>query len=235
MFGGSTIGALVRAIEREVGDPSRRVRSVTAEVPGPTLVGPSELRVETLRAGSGQTTACARVVQADGVTAFATVVLAKDRAVEADTFVDLEPPRPPPWRDLPRVPMEQGGPTFAKHFEFRTAGPFPFTGGASATALGWIRPATPVRVVDAATVVALCDAWWPASIVRFSTFRPIGTVAFTMQIVGDPRAIDLAEAPLAYRAKVWSQRDGWIVEQRELWTEAGELLALNQQTIAIIK
>ena len=83
MFGGSTLGAMVRAIEREVGDPSRRVRSVTAEIPGPTVVGPSEIRVETLRAGSGQTTACARVVQGDGITAFATVVLAKDRAVGA--------------------------------------------------------------------------------------------------------------------------------------------------------
>lgn len=236
MFGGTVIGAMVRAVERAVADPERRVRSVTAQLPGPTLVGPSEISVETLRTGSGQTTATARVLSGGGLTAFATVVLAKDRAVEAESFVDLEPPGPSnglaPWRDTPRIAMEDGGPTFSRHFEFRTAGPFPFSGAESARALGWIRPAVPGRT-DAALVVALCDAWWPASIVRFSGFRPIGTIAFTLQIVG--AAPDLRESPLAYRAAVWAQREGWIVEQRELWSERGELVALNQQTIAIIK
>ena len=42
------------------------------------------------------------------------------------------------------------------------------------------------------------------------------------------------EAPLFYRATDVSIRGGYAVEFRELWAPDGRLVALNQQTIALI-
>jgi hypothetical protein len=60
----------------------------------------------------------------------------------------------------------------------------------------------------------------------------MATIAFTFQpftFAGDPTA------PLAYRARLVASEGGYCVEFRELWSEDGHLLALNQQTMVIIK
>src|SRR3546814_7805704 len=54
-FGGLCIASLIRAIEETVGDPTRRVRSVTAELPGPVDAGSADIVVEILRAGNAVT------------------------------------------------------------------------------------------------------------------------------------------------------------------------------------
>jgi hypothetical protein len=63
--------------------------------------------------------------------------------------------------------------------------------------------------------------------VRGAAPMPIGTIAFTPQVIGDPQPFDPATS-VAYRAHVCRQ-------QREPWTEQGTLLALDQQTFAVIK
>ena len=62
----------------------------------------------------------------------------------------------------------------------------------------------------------------------------MATVSFTMQFLLDPARIDTTR-PLCYRAAMPICVRGYGVEFRELWTPEGELVALNQQTIAIIK
>ena len=42
-------------------------------------------------------------------------------------------------------------------------------------------------------------------------------------------------APLYYRARALTVGAGFEFESREIWTEAGQLVALNSQTFAIIK
>jgi hypothetical protein len=232
-YGGLSIAALVRAIERFAQTPERRLRSLTAELPGPTLVGEATLRVESLRVGSGQSTISARLMQDSEVRALATAVLARPRNAASEDFCELEPPRLRDPADLLPLPPRGPAPIFTQHFEYRTDGPFPYTSGPSARAEGWIRARNPGALRGSALIAALADAWWPASFTRAATPSIVATVAYTLQIVGDGD-VDPA-APLAYRAHVWAQQQGWFVEQRELWTRTGELVALNQQTFAVIK
>jgi hypothetical protein len=86
----------------------------------------------------------------------------------------------------------------------------------------------------AAYLAALSDAWWPTAFSRATERMAVATVAFTLQIVATPERID-PSIPLAFRGHGWLLHEGYCVEQRELWNEDGELLALNQQTFAIIK
>lgn len=233
-FGGLVIAAMARAIERHVAAPDRILRSITAELPAATLPGPVALTIETLRAGSGQSTVAARLVQDGEVRGHCVAVLARAREVGGEAHVEARAPALRPWDDTPVVPMDAFGPTFAKAFEYRTDGPFPFTSGPSARAEGWIRMRSPGARADASWLAGMIDAWWPAAFSRFAAPRPMGTVAFTMQVAGRTAELD-PSAPLAYRAHAPSSSEGWIVELRELWTADGRLIAMNQQTFAIIK
>lgn len=232
-YGGLTLAALVRAIEIHTNTPERALRSLTAELPGPNLAEHSQITVDDLRLGSGQSTVRAQLTQAGELKAHAVAVLGRARASTVGDYNELAAPEQPSWRDQPVLPLA-GGPTFLQHFEFRSTAPAPFTGAPTAKTQGWVRPVRPASLSSAAYLTALIDAWWPAMFVRATAPALVGTVAFTLQLVGEVPPLP-PEIPLAYRAHVWSLSQGYFVEQRELWTEHGQLLALNQQTFAVIK
>lgn len=235
-FGGLTICAAVRAIELRVADPRRKVRSVTAELTAPVEAGPSEVAVEILRRGNSVTVARAALIQAGETRTHAVAVLAAARPSRSEAplaWRELEPPRAPPWRQIEATPFV--GPSaaeFAQHFDYRLVEGAPLSGGA-ARCIGWIRPRIPSGLRDAGYLAALVDAWYPAAMVRMPQMRPIATIAFTLDLLGDLAGLD-PEAPLLYRGTVPVCADGYFLETRELWGEDGRLVAINQQTFAVI-
>lgn len=234
LFGGIVVAALVRAVQESLGEEGRPFRSITAELCGPTLPGPALVRTEVLRAGSGVSTVAARLIQEGEVQAHAVAVLGRSRTADADGS-DLEAPALPPWQDVPVVEVQPPfGPHFARWFEFRNAGPIPFTAQQHLPNLGWIRPRFGPHRIDAAWVAACADAWWPVLLSQSRGPRPMATIAYTLQWLADPATLD-PQQPLAFRARSIATADGYMVEFRELWTPDGRLVALNQQTIAVIK
>ncbi|HEY5945127.1 MAG TPA: hypothetical protein VIV40_06535, partial [Kofleriaceae bacterium] len=148
------------------------------------------------------------------------------------TWRDLTRPESPPWQSCAAMPADGPFPEFAKHFEYRVVAGVPFGGGA-AQAIGWVRPREPGAARDAAFLAAMVDVWWPAMLAREKTMRPLATIAFTLEIVGEPG--ELGDEPLLYRGTVPIAGDGYFFETRELWTADGRLLALNHQTFAVIR
>lgn len=243
-FGGLVVCALVRAIEHAAASPDRSLRTLMAALPGATGVGPAAIEVELLRVGSGQTTASARLLQGGELMASATAVLARARGADAEALTALAPPLLRPWTEVAAIPSRPPFPTFTRHLEYRSDGPFPLAGG-EAVAQGWVRfgrpfevgasaPGGPAAMSAGAWLSALIDAWWPASLARMRSMRPMATVGFSVQLAqGSP---DLhPSTPVAFVGRTLSQQEGWAIEARELWHPDGRLLALNQQTIAIIK
>ena len=57
------------------------------------------------------------------------------------------------------------------------------------------------------------------------------TASGTVLIVEDART----DAPVYFRSRAWHVAAGFCLEVRELWSSAGELLAVNPQTFALIK
>jgi acyl-CoA thioesterase len=224
-FGGLVIGAMVRATARTTLDPGRSVRSVTAEIVAPVVPGPARIEVATWRRGS--------TMQGE-VAARATVVLATDRP-DAPTST-VAPPTAPRWTELPVVHAEPPlAPVFMRHFALRPCGPFPYSGSAEATTLGWVQARSRVaRRLDAAHVAALADVLWPSHAVTWTTLRPLVTVAFVLDIMIDPATLDPDE-PLLHRARCPAAARGMVVDDRELWTAGGVLVARNQQTYAILR
>lgn len=229
-FGGLVVAALVRAIEAAEDAAARPLRSLTAELCGPLLPGPTEIRVEVLRRGSGVTAIAARLLQGGEVVAHGVGLLA--RARDDGAHDGIEPPAMNPWRACPT--LDGPGPPFTRFVEFRPQGPLPLSASPDARAEGWVRLRAPGRARDAALIAALADATWPALWARMSAPRPMGTVSYMLQIVGTMEGLD-PDAPLYHRGRALASRDGFTAEQRELWGEDGRLVALNQQTFVTIR
>jgi len=232
-FGGLVLGALIDAMRSREEDASRVVRAVTGDLCGPALPVESRIVSRVLRRGNNQTNVAATLEQAGAVVAHATCVLASARKVAAPPRVTLDPPRRVPYEQAQVLPAAAPfGPRFAAHYEYRSAGPMPLSGGSDAVVLGWIKERVPLARVTASALVARLDAFWPAILSVETAPRPVATVSFLAEILCEPSALDPV-APLFYRARTVAQGSGYFVELRELW-HGDEPVALNQQSFALL-
>ncbi|MDQ3336241.1 MAG: thioesterase family protein [Myxococcota bacterium] len=233
-FGGFTIGALIRAIEQRIADPSRKVRSVTAELPAPVETGAAEITVEVLRTGNNLSAARAALVQGNETRAHAVAILAATRPGAGPlAWRDLAPPEAPPWKSLAPTPLHEGAPEFTHNFEYTVVEGLPFGSGAPARAVGWVRPKIPCGLRDVGYIASMIDVWWPAAFTKFPPTRPCATITFTLEVVAGLDGLN-PDAPLLYRGTVPVCQDGYFFETRELWGEDGRLVAINHQTFAVI-
>lgn len=242
-YGGLVIAAMVRAVLLATGEQERTVRSITAELCGPVTVGLARVEVEILRNGSGMITAAVRVVQqetgrdgasAEVVQSHAVVILGKKR-VEGHAWNELKPPEVPFWQIAPpQSDFVADIPAFAHQFEYRVVGAAPYSRHAEAVAAAWIRPREAVSRADALWVVALSDVVWPSMIIRLASPRPMATISYMLEIVDDLEGVD-PQLPVLHVGRTPVSQQGYTVEFRELWGADGRLLALNQQTIVMIR
>lgn len=237
-YGGLVVASLVRALEDRIADPTRKLRSLTAELPGPVEIGSADITVDVLRAGNSVTTARAAITQGGEVKTHAVGVFSAPRKSAGGlAWQDVERPRAPPWREVTPMPPTSasgpfGPPEFTQHFEYRIVEGLPLSGAAART-VGWVRAREPGALRDAAYLAAMIDTWWPAALVRMPQPRPLATITYTLELVGDLAGLNPA-APLLYRGTVPVFGDGYFLETRELWSEDGRLLARNHQTFAVI-
>ncbi len=234
-FGGLVLAILVRAIRSQEPDADRPLRSLTAALPGPVQPGRVQLRVDALRSGSGVSTLAAQLLQGGEVQAHAVAVLGRTRVTDRDRML-LSPPVLSPWRQVPVAPIRAPlAPVFTQHCEFRPTHGLPFAGQpGNPPTEGWVRLLDLGPTWEEADVVATIDIYWPALLVTEPVPRPMATIAFSLQLLHPPQQL-CPSAPLYFRGQTLAARDGYVVEQRELWTEDGTLVAINEQTLVLVK
>jgi Acyl-CoA thioesterase N-terminal domain/Acyl-CoA thioesterase C-terminal domain len=233
-FGGLVYGILARAMEAELGDPARRLQTLSGDIAGPVLPGAVTIQAEVLRRGAKQSNAQARLVQEGRVLAVASGVFCAPRRVEMPALRGVESPDRTEWDQLPVLPVEPPlGPDFARAYEYRLAGPAPLSGSHDAETAGYIRERTLPSHRDAASVIALLDAWWPTLWSIVTEPRPVATTSFLAELLVDPARLDPAER-LFHDARMAGQGDGLFVELRALWS-GDTCVAMNQQTFAVLR
>jgi hypothetical protein len=62
----------------------------------------------------------------------------------------------------------------------------------------------------------------------------MGTLSYSLQIHARLDTLSPSDA-LFHRARAITAGEGYSIEHRELWSAGGDLIAMNQQTFAIIK
>lgn len=230
------VGSLLRAITSAEPDPTRTIRSVSAQLTAPALVGDLGVVVREIRRGSAMSTWSAEATDASGArVAVLTAILGSARpigpALDVAEWGTLTPPSLPPFDDVPRVSLGPLGPVFMAHIDMRPTVGVPTSGGPAET-LGWVRY-DPSEPPTSQSLLALVDAWWPACLVPLRDMRPIATVNFTANLLVDPDSIG-AQEPLIHHAFVSGGSQGFTSEQRRLWTADGRLVVDNLQSILFI-
>ena len=244
-WGGVATGAMVSAAQQVDPRPELGLRTLSAQLVAPLLVGRASIEVESLRLGSATHTLAVRVRDERELVAHGVVVLGAPRRGE-------DMPAGPEWLTVvPPVELGAGpdvvpvasvgpplGPDFLLQLEIRPVSGVPFAGRPGGETTGWVRPMGTLARVDAPVVAALADAWWVAAMVGVDRPGPMATVGYTLDLPGDPADLRLDAdgrlEPLFHRGRMVGARDGFTVETRELWTADGELVSWNTQTVAVI-
>lgn len=246
-WGGVVTGAMVSAAQQVDPRPEMAVRTLSAQLVAPVLVGRLILHVEELRRGSATTTLAVRGIDEDGsLLAHGVVVLGAPRRGDAmpdgPGWLSVVPPSElAPGPDaVPEAPVGPPlAPDFTVHLEMRPISGLPYQGADTDETMGWVRPRGPLERVDASVVTALADAWWVSVMARLDRPRPAATVGFTLDYTLDPTSLprdgEGRIEPLLHRGRSVAAREGFTVETRELWTRTGELVTWNTQTVAVIK
>lgn len=235
-WGGLVVGAMIRAVQATEPDADRVVRSIAANLVAPAVVGDHEVRVTPVRRGSAVSTWTVTVTDAEGAgVATASVLLGAPRSLEDapdfESWSILEAPQAPAPNGVPVLDLGTHGPTFLQHLAPRVVTGIPGQRGLP-EAVGWIDYARPVTP-SSASVLALVDAWWPASLAALDRMRPVATISFAANLLVDPRTL-VAGEPLLHHSLVSGATEGYTSEHRRLWTADGRLAVDNLQSIVLI-
>jgi acyl-CoA thioesterase len=138
---------------------------------------------------------------------------------------DAEPPDP--TRPAPGD-LRSGGtrPEFTKRLTMQHRfGDPPFSSSPHGETGGWLA-LREERPIDAATVVVLADAWFPAPWPRLKDLAPAPTIDLTVHFRAP---LPLPDGLLLGRFRSRLVRDGFFDEDGELWAEDGTLVAQSRQ------
>ena len=230
--GGYVAAIIERAMTEAVGDDQRPARSLTVHFIVPPEAGPIEVRTRLERQGRSLTSTSAQLVQGDRLIATAVGAFAAGR--EAVEYSEAEMPDVPPPAAVRSRSMEDA-PPHAEMFDWKPAiGPVDFSAGGRAITGGWFRLREP-QVADPVVLTSYADNWFPA--LFFKTREPVGvpTVDFTVHFrtgLPLPGAEPEDYYLLVFRAPL--SHDGFVVEDGEIWSEDGQLVAQCRQLAVVL-
>ena len=216
-------------------DALRTVRTISVQMMAPTLVGRHVIQSQLVRRGSSMSTWSAVVHDESGSVVASMIAIVGAPRGDVRTYDGLawgtvSAPVVPPQDHLERAPSGPPAPGFMQQLDLRPVSGIPCTGEPPA-AVGWlglIEPPTP----SAALLLALVDAWWPASLPMLVDMPRIATVNFSANLLVDPATVRAGD-PFLLESFVAAAEAGFASEHRRLWTVDGRLAVDNLQTMAI--
>lgn len=233
--GGYLASLMLKAMRETIADATRPPRSLSVHFLAPPRDGSVTIATRIERSGRVLTSASATLRQGDAALALALASFSSSWP-GLDYRERLMPETPPPDALAPAPIVDGLAPEFFKNFDARPAiGERPFSSAGTAMSGGWIRTAEP-RVLDEVLITVFADAWFPTIFARLSAPVPVPTVDLTLHF-RTPLPLEGA-APDAFCLAVFSSEmayEGFFVEDGEMWSENGQLLAQSRQLGVMIR
>jgi acyl-CoA thioesterase len=231
-FGGITAATLLNAVlahPERLGEPV----ALTVNFAGALADGPFEIDARAVRTGRSVQHWIVEQRQGGEVASTATVVL----AVRRDTWAAAE-------AAMPVVPPAEAvavTPRFAKvewpkRYEMRFhAGPWPDLSVDAelpdSESVVWVRDEPP-RPLDAVSLAAICDVFYPRTFRRRQRFVPAGTVTLTTHFhAGAAELAEQGTRPVLGVARGLRYAKGFFDQRAEVWSDARRLLASSTQSV----
>ena len=232
-YGGLVAAFLQSHLDAEQSE-GRPLRAAQIALIGPATVGEAQIESQLLRTGKSALQADARLLQNGAVVATLQATYGADRSSQLSEPAPQQPSMKAP-EDCPALPYIAGlMPEFTQHFDMRwSEGGLPFSGHESGNMKGWIRFREGEAIdLNPAWVLALVDAWPPAVVARCSGPANLSTMTWAVGYRPIKETID-AQGWWAYQADTISCGEGYAHIRSTLWSPAGEVVALSQQTVAV--
>ncbi|KAF1053765.1 MAG: hypothetical protein GAK43_01255 [Stenotrophomonas maltophilia] len=234
-FGGLVAAQAFEAM-RAVVEPGRPLRSLALTFVGPVQPEvPVRFEAECLREGRAVSHVSCRLVQDGQVVTLAQASFGLPResivAVDASPAAELKPVEA--CQELPFIRKVM--PAFTQHIAMRwSVGGLPFSANTSREMGGWMRFRSDVSETELgiAHLLALIDAWPPATLSHLRGPAPSSSLTWTVEFV-QPLPTLPTSGWLRYLAEIEQARDGYGHIAARCWSEDGQLLAISRQTATI--
>lgn len=233
VFGGLSAGILYQALTKLV--PNERVlRSVTFNFVGPLNTEENiGFQYQVLREGKNATQITASLVQNERICLTALACFGQERSSKitvAPPIVELpEPPKKAKY--IPQIPGVT--PKFLRHIDLSIAeGKMPFTGSKTSVYKGWMRFKKPPKAMTDAHIITLIDAWPPTILQMPLGPTPASTMSWNVEFI-HPHKHLAQDTWLSYECHTVQAHGGYGHSEAQIHNEAGELMAISRQLIAI--
>ena len=182
IYGGLLFASLIRVAEKKA---LFAIRNISLELCAPVLPDiPCRIQCSQMRRGAQTAFYEIRLLQADEVCVFGSIMTGADRQTTSHR-VFTSAPTIQPHSALTAI-SSQLMPAFSHQLEYKMAyGNPPFSGQAPNSG-GWISFRNPGGPHDKAMSIALSDAWWPSYMSQITQLRAMGTVSFSAHFVESP-------------------------------------------------
>lgn len=235
VFGGVVAALAFEAMRAKV-EPGRPVRSLATTFVGPLEPEvPASFEAELLREGKAVSQVFCRVVQKGQTVALVQGSFGGSRQSVVQMQAEPAPEMKAP-EDCFELPFIQGvTPEFTRHLAMRwSIGGLPFSNSRERDMGGWVRfrGAVERKPLTEAHLLALVDAWPPATVPHLPSPAPGSTLTWTIEFVQPLAQLDTHDW-CKYRARIEHARDGYGHAAAALWTPTGELVALSRQTVVV--
>ena len=234
-FGGLMVALQYEAMRAQI-SPERALRSLSVSFVGPAEPDvPISFEVQVLREGKAVSQVLGRALQNGQVVTLVQGSLGAPRE-SAVKMHSLPAPDMKPVDECPLLPYIKGiTPEFMRHLAMGWAvGALPFTGKGGREMGGWVRLAGEVKdePLTETHLLALVDAWPPALLPLLDKPAAGSTLTWTVEFVQPLAQISTLEW-CKYLAVIEHAQDGYGHVAANLWSPAGELIAISRQTVAV--
>ena len=228
--GGYLAAIMLRALDTELSDPTRPVRSFTTHFVAAPKEGDIDISVRLERSGRSASFLSARAEQ-DGKTVALSQAAFSGAWPSKLEFQDAPMPTvPPPAEAMHLDTTAEMFPPFLGNFDMKaTHGAPPFTGAEKAELGGWFKLRESIAA-DAFVVACLMDAWAPVVFPKATDPLVAPTIDFTVHFRSELPLPDTS--PDDYYLGVFNSvaaRDGFFEEDGRLWSPNGTLIAQSRQ------
>jgi acyl-CoA thioesterase len=229
-YGGLTAAMCLQATLKDFPDlPPLRSAQIT-------FIGPAseevQLQTTLLRQGKNMTIINADLISEKGLATRAVFSFGTTRDSHISKMTLPMPDAKPAADCEPLFPVPELAPTFTRHYEQRLLrGGIPFSGATEADNLLWIRYREWQENKDMVAFLALGDATPPAIMSNFTTFGPISTVSWLVNMLTDTPETD--DGWWLLRAHAEHTQNGYSSQDMTMWNTRGEPVMKAQQSIAI--
>lgn len=232
VFGGLSAAMLLTHIEENTQFTDRELRSINVQFCAALVTEEDvHLEFEILASGKSITHIQAKLSQSSQIKTIINCCFANERS----SNITVEPPTVmvENIKSAQKFPFIKGiVPNFVQHIDMRMISKnMPFSGSQPQTIKGWMSFENHEGKLNDSAIIALIDAWPPATLSLLKSPAPSSSVTWNIEFIHPREELPCGEA-LYYECDLVQAAAGLAHTEAKVYSSNGSLVALSRQVVA---